>query len=100
MRSTLLLALLMNALVRVAPGQEPARIALRASDGRLAEEFSRLVSIRELSDGRVLLSDNRDNRVAVADFRANRVAAVGRVGSGPAEFRPEVRPVQPLGSAA
>jgi hypothetical protein len=66
-----------------------------ASDATLAEEFNHLVSVRELSDGRVLLSDNRDNRIVVADFRTNGVTAVGRVGSGPSEFR-RAGPLIPL----
>jgi hypothetical protein len=67
--------------------QEPTRIPLRPADASLSEDFSRLISVRELPDGRLLLSDNRENRIVIADFRANAVTSVGRVGSGPSEFR-------------
>lgn len=52
----------------------------------LEEEFTRILSVRELTDGRVLVSDDRDNRLVIADFRAGAVRSIGRIGRGPNEF--------------
>lgn len=51
------------------------------------EEFTRIVSLRELPDGRVLIADAMDNRIVVLDFARGTATNVGRIGSGPTEFR-------------
>jgi hypothetical protein len=63
---------------------------LRAANARFDvadEQFTAITSIRELSDGRVLVADRRENRLAVVDFARNRSSPVGRTGSGPGEYR-------------
>ncbi len=70
-----------------ARAQQPVSIVLRPANARLSEEFSILSSVRELPDGRVLISDEKDKRVVVADLTANRVAQIGRAGDGPGEYR-------------
>jgi hypothetical protein len=68
--------------------QAPRAITLRPADATLGEEFTSLYSVRELADGRVLISDySRDNRVVVADLALGRVRRVGNVGAGPREYR-------------
>ena len=67
-------------------GQVVPQIKLKAADAKLDEEFTALGSVRELSDGRVLLNDARDKRIVVADFKTGAVAQVGRLGSGPNEY--------------
>lgn len=52
-----------------------------------AEEFQHIISVRELSSGRVLVSDNRDKRIVSVDFRTNSSRELGRAGDGPGEFR-------------
>jgi hypothetical protein len=42
--------------------------------------------MRELADGRVILTAPRDKRVAVADFRSGTLTTVGREGHGPKEY--------------
>jgi hypothetical protein len=64
-----------------------ATMPLRPPEADLPGEYSRLVSIRELADGRVLLSDNRENVLVVADPVMGSVKPVARLGSGPLEFR-------------
>jgi hypothetical protein len=71
--------------------QAPARLSVGAPIATLTEEFSGLYSMRELADGRVILSDNRENRLVVADFTANSVRGLGRPGDGPGEFRRTTR---------
>ncbi len=65
--------------------QRPAALKLGAPAGTLTEEFVFVSSVRELSDGRALITDGRERRIVVADFRTGRVAPVGRQGKGPGE---------------
>ena len=53
----------------------------------LAEPFTNITSVRELSDGRVLVVDNGDRAVYAVDFKAGTSTQIGRPGSGPAEYR-------------
>lgn len=50
-------------------------------------DFTQIRGVRELPDGRVLVSDRLDLGVVVADFARNTIIPVGRTGSGPAEYR-------------
>jgi hypothetical protein len=72
----------------VAFQQAPRVITLRSADATLGEPFTSIYSVRELADGRVLISDySQDNRVVVADMASGRVRKVGNVGAGPREYR-------------
>jgi hypothetical protein len=66
--------------------QLQAQTALPAPNGRLIAEFSDLMAIRELADGRVLLFDRKEERLVVGDFPSGSVYDVARKGQGPAEF--------------
>lgn len=72
------------------------RITLRPADATHPEEFSVIGSVRELSDGRVLVGDGRERRIVVLDFATGTVKAVAREGSGPGEYR-FVTALRPLG---
>lgn len=68
--------------------QAPRAIGLRPPDATLGEPFTSIYSVRELDDGRVLISDySQDNRVVVADMVSGRVRRIGNVGAGPREYR-------------
>jgi hypothetical protein len=71
----------------IAAAQTPAQLKLKPADAQLAEEFTMIGSVRELADGRVLVTDLRDNRLLVADLKAGTTRLVGRIGSGPGEYR-------------
>lgn len=72
----------------VAFQQAPRAIGLRPPDATLGEPFTSIYSVRELADGRVLISDySQDNPVDVADMASGRVRRVGNVGAGPREYR-------------
>ena len=68
-----------NPIVGLAPAEQTL-------DGK---KFGRIQSVRELSDGRVLLSDvgERERYLYVADLRTDEVRSLGRVGDGPGQFR-------------
>lgn len=87
-RSALLLAGSL-ALSPLAPSSaadaQPVR-SLNPASGALSEEFTRIGTLRELDDGRVLIVDEGDNRLVIADLGRDVVRPLGRVGKGPGEF--------------
>ena len=84
---SLVLGLAMAALPGVLRAQAVPTISLKPPTVTLAEEFTVIGSVRELSDGRLLVTDERENRIVVADLRRQSVNTLGRTGSGPNEFR-------------
>ncbi|HLA88805.1 MAG TPA: hypothetical protein VJL28_00045 [Gemmatimonadaceae bacterium] len=79
-----------------APAQKIADLPLRPPDAKLAEEFSRIAYVREIGDGRLLVTDDKDRRLVVADFRTGIVSPISRNGEGPGEYR-NPRGLLPLG---
>ena len=69
-----------------ASAQVPAR-SLAGPEATFAEPFSSIAGIRELSDGRVLVSDRLESAVRLIDFSRGTFDEVGRVGQGPGEFQ-------------
>jgi hypothetical protein len=74
----------------------PTECRLKPVTGKLKEEFIAITSIRELHDGRILVTDPRDHRVVVADFGTQEVTQIGRPGAGPGEY-PIAVPVRAIG---
>lgn len=70
--------------VSTTAAQQPTRLAGPAA--RLSHEFSRITSVRELPDGRLLVVDAVDRVLYVADFGRDLVRQVGREGQGPGEY--------------
>jgi hypothetical protein len=80
----------------IAVGQ-PAPTALAAPVARLAEEFGRINSVRELADGRVLITDNSSaSRLVVANLTTGTVTEIGRAGNGPREYQHPLGRLIPL----
>jgi len=50
-------------------------------------DFTQIRGVRELTDGRVIVSDRLDKGVVVADFAKGTIVKIGRTGPGPAEYR-------------
>jgi hypothetical protein len=73
--------------VSTAAAQRPSEIRLaRASGEELPTDFTALLSMRELADGRILLTQRGEPGFAVADFRDGSLRPIGRKGRGPGEF--------------
>ena len=72
--------------VATAIAQRASVVALKAPV-TAPEEFTRVVSVRELADGRLLASDRRDKRIVLLSFDGRPAVQVGRVGAGPGEYR-------------
>jgi hypothetical protein len=67
--------------------QTPPVMQLQSPERVFPVDFTQIRGVRELPDGRVLISDRLDKGVVVADFTRGTIAAIGRTGSGPAEYR-------------
>lgn len=65
----------------------PASRPLPPSDATVAQDFTRVVAVRELADGRVLVSDAGERKLLLADFARSTAAVIGREGQGPEEYR-------------
>jgi hypothetical protein len=66
--------------------QASPRTALSKPDLTFPEPFSNVAGLRELSDGRVLLSDRLEQTVAILSFATGDMTPVGRQGQGPGEY--------------
>jgi hypothetical protein len=63
----------------------------------LAEEFGSIRAVRELADGRVLITDNSSaSRLVVADFTTGTVREFGHAGNGPGEYQHPADRLLPL----
>jgi len=69
-----------------AAAQAPRPLPFQRPDKTLPHEFSQIRGLRELRDGRVLVTDRLEEQVFLADFTTGRVTPVGRVGAGPGEY--------------
>jgi hypothetical protein len=70
-----------------AQSAEAAPTELAGPPQAFREPFSSLAGVRELSDGRVIVTDRLEKAVRVLDFTAGSMDEIGRVGSGPGEFQ-------------
>jgi len=66
--------------------QQIVAIELSPADAVLAAKFTGVSSVRELSTGRILVTDERENSIVLADFRMENTALIGRRGRGPEEY--------------
>ena len=66
---------------------QATRLTVPPADAVAAAEFSTVASVRELSDGRVLVTDREDRRLAIVDWATGAVATIGRTGEGPGEYQ-------------
>jgi hypothetical protein len=66
--------------------QQIPTMRVSAPDVVHSHEFTSITSVRELSDGRVLVTDGRERRLVVLDFATSAARDVGRTGRGPMEY--------------
>jgi hypothetical protein len=72
--------------IGVPDARAQASLRLAPPGAQLSHEFTRIAGVREVADGRVLISDGGDRSLWVADWRSNRTRRIGREGSGPGEY--------------
>ena len=73
-----------------AAAQAPLR-TLAKPDAEYAEPFTQINGVRELKDGRVIVSDVREKTVQLVDLKAGSAQKIGREGSGPGEYAMPMR---------
>ena len=73
-----------------ARAQAPLK-TLTKPDVEYAEPFTMINGVRELRDGRVIVSDVREKTVQVVDLKAGSAQKIGREGSGPGEYAMPMR---------
>jgi hypothetical protein len=69
------------------PAQTVATRTVGKPVAEYAEPFTVLMNARELSDGRVLVTDAQERTVHLVDAKLASAVQVGRQGGGPAEYR-------------
>ena len=69
----------------------PRRIDLSAPNATVDDEFTAISSVRELSDGRLLVVDATERKLVVVDLATGQVSQLGRNGSGPGEYLQPLR---------
>ena len=67
--------------------QSVQRTTLTTPTAEFPEPFSSISGIRELSDGRLMVSDRLEKAVRSLDFGSGTMYEIGRVGSGPGEYQ-------------
>ena len=73
--------------IQAVAAQSPPILILAAPERVFPVDFTQIRGTRELSDGRVIVSDRLDKGVVAADFTRGTITPIGRTGSGPAEYR-------------
>lgn len=61
-------------------------ITLKPATATLDFEFDGLTSVRELSDGRAIVTDGGAQKPYLVDFSTNTATVLGRIGKGPGEW--------------
>ena len=85
----------LTATAMLAAAQPMPQVKLKPATASLDEEFTVITSVRELADGRILITDPREARVVVADLASGLVTQVGRNGKGPGEYS-MAAPIRPM----
>jgi hypothetical protein len=73
-------------LVALPVGAQAPVKTLAKPDAEFAEPFTQINGVRELRDGRVIVSDPREKTVQLVDLKAGAAQKIGREGSGPGEY--------------
>jgi hypothetical protein len=66
-------------------GSVPTR-RLMQPEVELSEPFSRLMGVRELADGRIVVSDMTEKLIAIVDLSRKSITRIGHEGQGPGEY--------------
>ena len=78
--------ILLTVCARALPAQPVRQMPLKPANATLNADFVGITSMREIADGRVIVTDGRDQQLYLADFRGNNASILGRKGTGPGEW--------------
>lgn len=73
--------------VSSARAQQVPEVRLAKADVRFSHEFSSITGLRELPDGRVLVTDGIDETLLRLDLKTGKADTIGRAGQGPGEYK-------------
>ncbi len=79
-------ALLSVALSATVAAQDPPLRRFAKPDFEYAEPFSCISGLRELSDGRIVVADQREKILQIINLRTGATVKIGREGQGPGEW--------------
>ncbi|MEP6571479.1 MAG: hypothetical protein ABJD11_02255 [Gemmatimonadota bacterium] len=79
--------ILLPAAVSLSAQSRPAERKIVSAEAKVGGSFEQLVALRELPDGRVLVTDVGPRSVILADFKQGSLTPVGRTGQGSSEYR-------------
>lgn len=71
----------------VANAQEPRTVHLRPPNAAAQVQFTRIISVRELNDGSVLVADRQERRLVLVKWGSPDATVIGRIGHGPGEYQ-------------
>lgn len=94
-RRAILCVLVSQVTAAIAPSTTSS-VNLEAALAQSASQFTRVSGVYELRDGRLLVVDAGDNAIIVLDRALQRSTTLGRIGSGPLEYRTP-RALLPIG---
>lgn len=80
------LTVLAACLAAPAFAQNVPTVRLTRPDATFAEPFSQIIGLREITRGRVIISDGLEENVALLDFAGGDMQSIGRQGGGPGEY--------------
>ena len=66
--------------------QAQTAVSLSKPDAQFADPFTRIVGIREMTNGKVLVADIQDKLVQMIDFTTRASVKISREGQGPTEY--------------
>lgn len=78
--------LMVSMCATAALAQSLPRIVLKPANGMLDADFVALTSLREVADGRVIVTDGQAQQLYVGDFATKAATPLGRRGKGPLEW--------------
>ena len=63
-----------------------APVALTKADAAFPDPYTRIISVRELPNGKLIIADIQDKTVQMLDFASGQAVKIGREGQGPGEY--------------
>src|SRR4026207_361375 len=86
LRARTLAALLLAATTPAAAQNASVRTFTLTAPVELEADFTKVSAVRELRDGRVLITDSQEKSVMIGDFTSRKAQQVARRGEGPEEY--------------
>jgi hypothetical protein len=87
MKPTIAVLFLVGLALSVDAQTSTATRRLQSPGKKASEDFTHVVAVRELSNGQVIVADDRENKLMLVDFSGGAARSIARIGDGPGEIR-------------